>query len=66
MKRFDEWNMTVAGEDKDTVRQALRDEIELTVDDSGRVYTEGGQYIADVIYIPENGIGIEMQIGAKV
>jgi len=36
-------------EDKKVVEKHFEEEIEMTIDEYGRVYNEGGQYIADII-----------------
>ena len=60
--KFDEWNFKGAtGADQLILRKYLKKNIELTMDDNGRVYTEGGKYIADAVQEDGNGIGIAIQ-----
>lgn len=52
MKTLNYWNVReyLTKEDKKACEQAWDNEIELVVDECGRVYNEAGQYIADVIF----------------
>lgn len=52
MKTLNYWNVKEykTEEDKIACEKAWDNEIELVVDKYGRVYNEGGQYIADVEY----------------
>ena len=52
MKALNYWNVKEykTEEDKIVCEKAWDNEIELKVDEYGRVYNEGGQYIADVVY----------------
>ena len=52
MKKLNYWNVKEykSEEDKIACEKAWDNEIELKVDEYGRVYNEGGQYIADVVY----------------
>lgn len=52
MKTLNYWNVKEykTEEDKIACEKAWDNEIELVVDEYGRVYNEGGQYIADVEY----------------
>ena len=58
MKKFDIHSMTGRTvEDIAAINEALDNEIDMTVDEYDRVWTEGGIYIADAIYT-ELGDGI--------
>lgn len=58
MRKFDIYNMTGKTEaDCKAIREMIDRDIEMTVDNLGRVYNEGGIYIADAVDAPENGIG---------
>jgi len=60
--KFDEFNYRgITTPDNMILRKYLKKNLELTMDDNGRVYTESGKYIADAVEALENGIGIEMQ-----
>ena len=60
--KFDEFNYRgLTTPDNMILRKYLKKNLELSIDNNGRVYTEGGKYIADAIEALENGIGIEMQ-----
>jgi hypothetical protein fuD12_05778 len=52
MKTLNYWNVKEykTEEDRAACEKAWDNEIELVVDEYGRVYNEGGQYIADVVY----------------
>ena len=52
MKTLNYWNVKEYKTEEDRVarEKAWDNEIELLVDEYGRVYNEGGQYIADVEY----------------
>ena len=52
MKTLNYWNVKEykTEEDRAACEKAWDNEIELNVDENGRVYNEGGQYIADVEY----------------
>ena len=52
MKKLNYWNVKEykSEEDRAACEKAWDNEIELVVDQYGRVYNEGGQYIADVEY----------------
>lgn len=52
MKTLNYWNVKEykTEEDKIACEKAWNNEIELKIDEYGRVYNEGGQYIADVEY----------------
>lgn len=52
MKKLNYWNVKEykTEEDKIACEKAWDNEVELVVDEYGRVYNEGGQYIADVEY----------------
>ena len=52
MKKLNYWNVKKykTKEDKIACEKAWDNEIELEVDDCGRVYDESGKYIADVEY----------------
>ena len=52
MKKLNYWNVKEykSEEDRAACEKAGDNEIELVVDQYGRVYNEGGQYIADVEY----------------
>ena len=52
MKTLNYWNVKEykTEEDRKACEDAWNNEIELRVDEYGRVYNEGGQYIADVEY----------------
>lgn len=57
-RNFDAFAMTgVTEEDNKAIMKNLENDIELTVDESGRVWNSGGQWIADCIDI-EAGAGI--------
>lgn len=59
LKKLDIYNYTGATEkDNETLKFYMNNDIDLYVDEYGRVFTEADIYIADVIYTPENGIGI--------
>ena len=50
MKKFDVYSMTGrTEEDCKAIRAMIEAGIEMTIDEFGRVYNEGGQYIADGI-----------------
>ncbi len=59
MKEFNMYEMTGAtAEDIKVINEYLDRDIELTVDEYNRVFTESGIYIADCIETEEgNGIG---------
>ena len=52
MKTLNYWNVKEykTEEDKTACEQAWDDEIELAIDENGKVYNEAGQYVADVEY----------------
>ena len=52
MKKLNYWNVKEykSEEDRAACEKAWDNEIELVVDQYGRVYNEGGQYIANVEY----------------
>ncbi len=52
MKKLNYWNVKeyITVEDKISCEKAWDNEIELVVDEHGRVYDEAGKYIADVEY----------------
>ena len=52
MKALNYWNVKEykTEEDKNACKKAWDNEIELVVDEYGRVYDEAGKYIADVEY----------------
>ena len=52
MKRLNYWNLKTyaSKEDKIACKKAWDNEIELVIDENGKVYNEAGQYIADVVY----------------
>ena len=58
MMNFDEYAMTgVSEEDNKAIMEHLENGIELTVDETGRVWNSGGQWIADCVDTEEgNGI----------
>ena len=57
-KKFNVYNYTGATEaDNKAIMEAVEAGIELTIDELGRVYNEGGQYIADAEEV-EAGFGI--------
>lgn len=48
MKKFNMYSMTgVTEEDNKALLECIDDEIELWVNESGQVFSEGGSYIAD-------------------
>lgn len=58
MREFSEYMMTGATEeDNKAIMEHLEKDIELTVDENGRVWNSGGQWIADCVYT-EAGSGI--------
>lgn len=60
--KFDEFNYRgLTTPDNMILRKYLKKNLELTIDDAGRVYTESGKYIADAVQDEENGIGIAIQ-----
>lgn len=62
MRKFDEWNYKgETKKDQAVIKKYLKKDIPLNIDDTGKVYTESGIYIADAIEDKENGVGIEMQ-----
>lgn len=52
MKKLNYWNVKeyASEEDKKRCEEAWDKEIELTIDECGRVYDESDTYIADVVY----------------
>ena len=62
MGKFDEFNYRgLTTTDNMILRKYLKKNLELTIDNNGRVYTDSGKYIADAVQDDENGIGIAMQ-----
>ena len=58
VKKFDIYSMTGrTEEDCRAIREMIDADIEMTIDEYGRVFNEGGQYIADGIE-GEPGTGI--------
>ena len=59
MKKLDIYNYAgVTKNDNKAILNALKKKIDLTIDEHGKVYSEGGIYIADVIETEaENSIG---------
>jgi hypothetical protein len=58
LKKLNIYNHTGATEaDNKAIMEAVENEIELTIDEFGRVYDESGQYIADAEEV-EAGFGI--------
>jgi hypothetical protein len=57
-KKFNVYNYTgVTESDNKAILEAIENEIELEIDELGRVYNEGGIYIADAEEV-EAGFGI--------
>ena len=57
-KKLNIYNYTgVTEADNKAIMEAVENEIELTIDEFGRVYNEGGEYIADAEEV-EAGDGI--------
>jgi hypothetical protein len=57
-KKLNIYNYTgVTETDNKAIMEAVENEIELTIDEFGRVYDESGQYIADAEEV-EAGFGI--------
>ena len=52
MKKLNYWNVKsyAKTKDKTACEQAWEKEIELVIDENGKVYNEAGQYVADAVY----------------
>ena len=67
MREFDMYNMRgITAKDNKAILEMIDRDIEMTVDEYDRVFNEGGQYIADMIEAPENGVGFEYKGGKKM
>jgi len=62
IKDMDIWNFRgLTKKDDKEMKKRIKKDIPLLIDDDGKVYNEGGMYIADAIYDSENGVGIAVQ-----